>query len=151
MNKIRPISLSRLIIAAGIISLVLSVNNSTILASGSATDNSFSLSSIQTNTTAITFGSLELGQSLNQTIQLSNNDSEAIKIDSIQLNLHEGIFSWDETEIILAQDETYDLVIMFAPEAELYYSATLTIETNTSSSTNVLLSGSGVSFPIIFF
>jgi uncharacterized protein (DUF2062 family) len=149
MNKIRPISLSELIIAVGIISLFLSFNNPVnVLATGST--NPLSLSTIQTNTTSLSFGSVLLGQTLNKTIQISNNESEAFEIESIQLNTYNEFFSWDDTEIILGENETYDFVITFTPEAEIYYSASLSIETNTSSSISVTISGIGVSFPMIY-
>ena len=80
MSKARPISFSKPIIAVGIISLFLALNSpANNLAAGSGINNSVSLSTFQTNVTSLDFGSVLLGQTLNKTIQLSNNDSEAIK------------------------------------------------------------------------
>ncbi len=151
MNKIRPISLSELIITVGIISLFLSLNSPVNdLAAGSVTENSASLSDIQANVTTLSFGSVLLGQTMNKTIQLTNSETEAFEISNIQLNPSNNIFSWDESPIILEEDETYDLVITFSPTSEQLYSASLTFETNTSSSVSVTLSGFGVSLPMIY-
>ncbi|MHA1911738.1 MAG: Ig-like domain-containing protein [Candidatus Kariarchaeaceae archaeon] len=151
MNKIRPFSLSELIITVGIISLLLVFNSpANNLAAGSVTDNSVSFSEFQTNVTTLSFGSVLLGQSMNKTIQLSNNESEALEITSIQLNPSYDVFSWEDSPIIIGGEETYNLVITFTPEAEFLYSSSLTIETNDSSSVSITLSGFGVSFPMIY-
>ncbi len=96
----------------------------------------------------ISFGSVLIGNTQNETITISNIVAEPVTIDSLITD--DSVFTLTDLGIdlagfTLAAGESRDIQVSFAPVAEILYTANLTIYSNSTENSIIPLNGVGSS------
>ena len=100
--------------------------------------------------TSINFGNVNVGNSLQRSVSITNNGTAPLVISSVSIT--GGVFRFinSETTIIVEPDSSYDLIVQFAPIAAIDYSGSITLTHNANGSPSTIpLRGMGLSSSIV--
>ncbi len=101
---------------------------------------------ISLSSSSLSFGSITVGASSQQSLTISNTGTAALSISSITSTI--GAFTVSPTSFSVAAGGAQTVTVTFAPSAATSYSGTITINHNASGSpTTVNVTGTGVAAP----
>ena len=101
---------------------------------------------ISLSSSSLSFGSINVGASSQQSLTISNTGTAALSISSITSTI--GAFTVSPTSFSVAAGGNQTVTVTFAPSAATSYSGTITINHNASGSpTTVSVTGTGVAAP----
>lgn len=122
--------------------------NKIINVSGQGVPPSQALISVSTNT--LSFGTVNMGSSLTEQIQIFNTGSIALHINELSFSPESIPFSVQEETIIIEAGGVYNLMVTFSPTSQTTYYDQLTLWSDASNTSAISVNVSGVGYDSYF-